>query len=113
MEWSYASDDCRETYQGQLVSITSPNLQEDLYSKVSSVRHGQTFWIGLHRNDKTDQFQWTDGSAVNYTNWYIGSPTDEDAVTMAHGAAGKWISTDSGVDGFFYICERAPYMNDS
>ena len=31
------------------------------------------FWIGLKRNE--DDFVWSDGSPLDYTNWYQGEPS--------------------------------------
>ncbi|WP_165228538.1 C-type lectin domain-containing protein [Aquisphaera insulae] len=91
----YGLTDQRETWTaaeaeavadgGHLASITSQGEQDFLVANfvTASVPGGerQPFWIGLvdtnfSPNAANRNFQWTDGSAVTYTDWNPGEPNN-------------------------------------
>ncbi|KAG7525317.1 chondrolectin isoform X1 [Solea senegalensis] len=94
---------------GSLLSIESPVEQRDIENLLQGLRSGAgggaiadgDFWIGLTRVDGSDQthpeltntftscpqlYQWTDGSAATFRNWYFDEPScgGEACVVMYH-----------------------------
>jgi hypothetical protein len=110
VEWQTALTGCNDD-NAQLASIKSAAVQQELQAQVWNPCSGTGCWIGLHLNEGTKDFQWTDGSAVEYTNWddnqpgstpgyyvYLSTPTDD----------GAWVAINEG-HPLYYICEKAPY----
>ena len=92
-----------------LVSIHSAE-QNAAATAVCSTR----CWIGLHCIDNNQfDFEWTDGSAWNYTNWNNGEPnnnanTDEDCVHIYPGN-GFWNDNPCS-DYFLPLCAASQSM---
>jgi len=79
--WQSAHNICR-SLGGNLASIGSAAENAWVQSKLM----GATAFIGLHDSRVEGSFEWTDGSPLNYTNWYPGQPNnangDQDFVEM-------------------------------
>jgi len=71
------------------------------------VRGWDWCFIGLNDLAIEGDYQWIDGTAVNWTNWDQGEPgnfdNDEDAAVMVSG--GKWHDTDF-LNLFYAICMK-------
>jgi len=91
--WQDGYDICK-AMGGDFPSIHSKEEDDFVIHSVCRVDHRTRCWIGLHdhTNDGKWQFQWTDGSPVNYTNWYVGGNYDDNGYT------GKGYSNKYGVD---------------
>ena len=68
-------------------------------------------WIGFQDFHTEGNFEWTDGSSGNYTNWDSNQPNDD---TSAHpegedctivGKNGYWHDTNCGFPNA-YICKK-------
>ncbi|CAJ0922828.1 unnamed protein product, partial [Mesorhabditis belari] len=86
--------DAAEAYcasrKGHLVSVHSQEENDFVQELAKTIDSKALFWIGLKRNpNKGDAFEWTDGSSVDFKNWY-GSEPDSDTHALLWGGDGKW-----------------------
>ncbi len=72
MNWEQANS-AAVALGGHLVSITSPTEQSFLSGLIPNGPLSQ-FWIGLRYSPSLEQFKWTSGEPVAYTNWGAGQP---------------------------------------
>ena len=83
MRWDDARDYCRDRYGGDLASIHSPHDNARVIAECAKTRdHPQSTaqshycYIGFNDVSIEGQFEWSDGSAVDYLNWRSGEPND-------------------------------------
>jgi len=92
--WTDARNTCRDL-DGDLFSIHSQEENDFVQSRASR-GNGYDSWIGL--NDLTTEgiFQWSDGSAVGYTNWRANQPNGGEGqnCVAASYTDGKWYDND-------------------
>ena len=116
-----------EHYNGHTYQVTSNNLLSWEQAEAEAIAHGghlvtindaeenqwlsstfwqQSTWIGLNDIQKEGEWVWADGSAVTYTNWSSGEPSNyagnEDAVHLYPSA--MWNDTGAG-SSFYGIIE--------
>ncbi|XP_069815127.1 macrophage mannose receptor 1-like isoform X2 [Dendropsophus ebraccatus] len=72
--WLEARDFCR-TVGGDLLSITSREDETTVFSLMGISRPKPT-WIGLVLNNLDEGFTWSDGTPLNYKNWYFMEPNN-------------------------------------
>uniref|UniRef100_H2ZT55 C-type lectin domain-containing protein n=1 Tax=Latimeria chalumnae TaxID=7897 RepID=H2ZT55_LATCH len=103
LTWPDAQNYCR-THHKDLVSIHSREEVKTLLGKYGNVSEN-SLWIGLEKNASKDQWMWSSGEPVNFTNWDETQPNNkgqrEDCVVME--GPGKWhdyFCTSSQ----FYVC---------
>ncbi|XP_022088456.1 macrophage mannose receptor 1-like isoform X1 [Acanthaster planci] len=63
-----AAAECRKYNDGSLAVILNVGEQAMLTTLMEP--SNQTLWIGLSNIGATDQFHWSDGSPLDYTNWF-------------------------------------------
>ncbi|XP_043940060.1 snaclec coagulation factor IX/factor X-binding protein subunit A-like [Protopterus annectens] len=92
---------CAEHYcrrrSGHLLSIHNSGTNCYLNRAVRCANlHIAFSWIGLRRWGCG--YRWTDGSCLNYQNWYNGRPYPcrGHCVAMYHTAGGKWLNVHCG-----------------
>ncbi|XP_077970679.1 uncharacterized protein LOC144425162 [Styela clava] len=79
IQWDAAEDKCIEM-GGHLSSVLSGEENSFLIDHLA----GST-WIGGHATQNIYQFQWSDNSAWDFTNWFEGEPNN-----VAQGCALMW-----------------------
>ncbi|XP_078368704.1 uncharacterized protein LOC144652532 isoform X2 [Oculina patagonica] len=100
--WAEAQELCKEE-ESNLVSINSA----EEHNFIRSISGGNSVWIGL---EKKQDWQWTDGSNVEYVNWSRGEPNNggngnrPEKCAMYSAITGYW--NDFPCDTKFnYICK--------
>ncbi|KAJ8382093.1 hypothetical protein SKAU_G00028710 [Synaphobranchus kaupii] len=68
--WSAATRACRETHNGNLVSIMSKIDMDWLWDFSGR----KPFWIGLNDRENKGRWEWVGGEPVSYTNWRKSPP---------------------------------------
>nr|XP_039250734.1 LOW QUALITY PROTEIN: macrophage mannose receptor 1-like [Styela clava] len=105
--WYEARDKCRDI-GGDLVTIH--NKYENAFVSAQIMRVPTNVWIGMNDEHWYDQYTWSTGEQVTYTNWYTGEPNhwnnEERCVEMHHreDVVGRWndIRCDNAVS---YVCQ--------
>jgi len=86
--WATALSACAERRM-HLASVHSQAEQDFIWGL--AVRY--SLWFGLNDQLEEGHFIWSDGTAVNYTNWHSGQPNGGDAADcgcMSAGWGGEW-----------------------
>ena len=120
--WLDAKNYCQQNYQ-DLASIhsdidhedamnacaqrTGANPCNDRFIDGDTCRGSIGCWIGLHEPQNEGQMMWSDGSHIDYSNWFPGEPNDssgmEDEVELRMGCDGyacfngRWNDNNGGV----------------
>uniref|UniRef100_A0A4W3GGY2 C-type lectin domain-containing protein n=1 Tax=Callorhinchus milii TaxID=7868 RepID=A0A4W3GGY2_CALMI len=82
--------------EATLPSIHTEKQNDFLHDLVSNAtkHHDRPFWIGFNDINVEGNFKWSDGSKINFINWYNEVPDDfnehEDCVHMNHHIPKKW-----------------------
>nr|XP_014354215.1 PREDICTED: macrophage mannose receptor 1-like [Latimeria chalumnae] len=110
LTWPRAQNYCR-THHKDLVSIHSKEEVKTLLEKYRDV-NVDFLWIGLEKNASKDQWMWSSGEPVNFTNWGENEPNNkgqrEDYVVMQY--TGKWHDY-ACTSSQFYVCFNDPKCN--
>ena len=70
--WHNAEAKCREKIKGKgghLAAVTSREIHDLLMKKVVKTDEDRWYWIGGSDIDREDDWEWTDGSEWEFTNW--------------------------------------------
>ncbi|XP_037087317.1 lectin BRA-3-like [Pollicipes pollicipes] len=88
--WRDARTACLAMASGSdLVSVHSAAEANFLFTQMGAM----DTWIGLNDLSSENNFVWSDGSSVDFTNWMDGQPNnllDQDCVNVQDPATGKW-----------------------
>ena len=86
-DWLDAQSTC-QSEGGELVSIHN-QAEAELVRKLADKSGSGTFLIGLNDRDNEGSFVWSDGTPVDYTNWWQNEPNNhgagEDCAHMGFG----------------------------
>ncbi|XP_072040001.1 uncharacterized protein [Amphiura filiformis] len=113
LDYEQASSTCSEN-GATLTSILS-NEEQTFHSVLLTVLVKEHAWIGLDDLQTEDNFAWTDGSDISYTNWAPGEPNNQGGIisggedcthlVLAGSSSRKW--NDEGCQNTFkYICKK-------
>ena len=104
INWLDAQSSCA-VWGGDLTSITTERENNLLYTIVNGSGNGT--WIGLYDKDGDGNFYWTEGSALNYTNWATGvnvSNNTRDCTELLTDAT--WNNTNCDDEKHQFICKK-------
>ena len=98
---------CLENYGSTLATISSSYDQENVINAAKAAgiykdSNNYRVWIGFTNLLSSDNYEWVDGSAVTYTNWYNGEPNNvndrEHCGEIRSKYGGQW--NDEGCDRY-------------
>jgi len=111
--WNDARQQCL-SYNADLVSIHSKSEETYLLSQLLKMEaYSEPIWIGLNKRGNIG-WQWSDGSATDFTNWQGGFPKNSDQnfcsafVYDAEQGSGKWENYNC-LERFDFICMHSKY----
>ena len=76
MSWNEAEAFCQQK-NGHLASITSNSINQYVFEGLTSRGVVGFTWLGGNDIDKEGTWRWTDGSAFEFTAWYLGEPNNK------------------------------------
>ncbi|XP_072180915.1 perlucin-like [Diadema setosum] len=103
-----------ESVGASLASITSADEQAAVTDYVIPYGKGADFWIGMGHLDPL-QFEWVDGTPLNYTNWgdeFDPNNDGTDCIRMDGENSFHWHDR-SCADKFHFICEKSKESDGS
>jgi hypothetical protein len=113
LPWKEAELYCQDICSSNLASVHSLDDANAVKQKcIDSGFENSICWIGLHSptdytagNEGT--FEWSDGTAVNYTNWELNEPSGGNYnynVTVVYARDGFWSAWRSNMYHQHFIC---------
>ncbi|XP_059822454.1 CD302 antigen-like isoform X1 [Hypanus sabinus] len=91
-EMEKAQEYCKDI-GANIVSVLSETENKFIVDQLKKNMQSKTIWLGMIFDTDTDTFIWFDQSAVNYSNWDPGEPTEEsnvDTCAVMGIESGKW-----------------------
>ena len=77
LSWYNARDQCKQIGEGyDLVTIENDEENQFLIDRIRNDFDGNEYWIGAKENNNDNGFNWVDGSALTFTNWFINDPNE-------------------------------------
>ncbi|KAK0405204.1 hypothetical protein QR680_017853 [Steinernema hermaphroditum] len=98
---------------GHLASVHSKEENDFIGQLVGSASFNDDPWLGAFAPNKDNNFQWTDGSAFDFTNWHKGEPNKpsiEPCLEMYQDTAPNWTWNNVPCDTprlHVYVCKKA------
>ncbi|XP_072326967.1 echinoidin-like [Scyliorhinus torazame] len=110
LNWSNAERYCQHLAQPSHLASIHSMRQSYVIHRVPSELNGNNahFWIGLNDIEKEREFEWSDGSPVQYTKWHQSEPSnngDEDCVEVVHWSRIGWNDANCS-NKINFICSR-------
>ncbi|XP_071507011.1 macrophage mannose receptor 1-like [Diadema antillarum] len=109
--WQEGEDDC-QAMGAHLASINDQEEQSFLSMRVGMA--GRNVFLGLHDINSEDNFIWTDGQPLGFTNWAPYQPDDwsdegQDCAYMryAEDQEGEWDDVNCDKAKYAYACKKA------
>eukprot|EP01083_Nonionella_stella_P304655 1059593_1 len=102
LNFGSSNADCESTYGTQLATISSQSLQDD----VTALCDDQC-WIGLEYNSGTNQYEWQEGTLVDYVAWDANQPDNPGIENCVYlwGSDKKWSDTACGGTNVEWFCD--------
>jgi len=103
--WAEAEDECR----GKGLTLASIHSQQE-QDFVAGLTASWYYWVGLTDAATEGEWQWSDGTPVDYLNWKKGQPTGVDVqnCVFTYGSTGEW-SDEPCDDHWGVVCRGQPY----
>ncbi|KHN74224.1 Macrophage mannose receptor 1 [Toxocara canis] len=79
--WQQSRQACEAEYDSDLASIHSKKESDFIYQLATmqpSVTGETKYWIGLHRRNAQRQYEWSDGSPLNYMEFRTSDDNDDE-----------------------------------
>eukprot|EP01083_Nonionella_stella_P045265 121630_1 len=117
--WVEANEHCRTQYGTHLASITSAQHNTEItYLSILQYMTGSTptacSFIGLHRMHGMEDWNWIDGSTLNYTYWGSQQPDDDTETCSYMCSDGTWSSVMCTTRSLFaFICNAPTYTTSA
>src|SRR5258705_95183 len=82
------------SYGGKIISIHSMEENNRIYDWMRDIyTDTRDYWLGFHRKGSAEEFQWEDGSRVQFTNWEEWYPRLSSNYAFVTSLGGTWYST--------------------
>ena len=104
--WRQARGNCTEA-GGDLVSLHSIDENNWVHNEMF-YRGLSDAWLGLNRLSSDDAHEWSDNTAVDFTNWNDGEPNNAmgaESCDSINPDTGKW-NDEQCADKHSYICKK-------
>ena len=110
LHWDEVADACNTVYPGaEMVVIHDAELNTFIAENIVVYPNGNRSgaWIGLSRFNSTSSWTWSDGSPVDYTQWYLDNPEyiGGNCVIINYAQWGKWVGHDCGLVRDYFTCQ--------
>ena len=111
--WYEVGEVCNLIYPGaEMVTIHDMELNTFIAEEIAVTSAGSLAytWIGLSRASSTSSWKWTDGSTVNFTQWYMNDDDYHagDCAEINDYTWGAWSAWSCGSDSSYrsyYACQ--------
>ncbi|XP_039270051.2 macrophage mannose receptor 1-like [Styela clava] len=103
--WTEARADC-QAMGGDLVSILSQAENDFVLVTIVQAINGNQVWIGLNSLDTLNWYEWSDGSPVTLTKWYLHQPDhDSEQCVNIYRNGGYWNDAYC-TKNYAYMCKK-------
>eukprot|EP01083_Nonionella_stella_P158106 514169_1 len=114
--WLEANEYCRSQYGTSLATITSAKENTEItYSSGLQYTIGATpttcSFIGLHRMHSMIDWDWIDGTGLNYTHWASGNTSSDTKLCSFMCGYGTWYTTScTEEDDHAFVCNSPKHV---
>lgn len=91
LDWDSAKEFCASR-NGKLAEVANSEEQKAIEQLLAEGKY-EYYWLGLTDCEKEGTFEWTSGTALSYSNWNTGEPSNSDGAenwVMIYKENGKW-----------------------